>query len=158
MPRKNPKNPSTQRLPEMPIKPVKQPKEEPYFIVPRQEAPGCPIQRFDDQRDALLVQPSKLYHRTNRVAARRILRHGFKDSTNYYMTQRMNSGAWLSSVPLDWNQGASGDVLLQVDTDLRENELAQYEWITKNEKGYREWLVPAALINPRMRVSVVPHG
>jgi hypothetical protein len=139
------------------MKPVT-PKEVPYLIVPKQEAPGCPIQRFDDQPNAVLIPPSKLYHRTNRVAARRILRHGFKDSTNYYMTQRMNTGAWLSSVPLDFNQGASGDVLLQVDTDLRENELAQYEWITKNEKGYREWVVPAALINPRMKVSVVPHG
>jgi len=139
------------------MKPI-EPKKLPHLIVPKQEAPGCPIQRFDDQPKAVLPQQSKLYHRTNRVAARRILRHGFKDSTNYYMAQRMNSGAWLSSVPLDFNQGASGDVLLQIDTDLRASELAQYEWITKNEKGYREWLVPAALINPRMRVSVVPHG
>jgi hypothetical protein len=67
----------------------------------------------------------------------------------------MHTGAWLSSIPLDFHQGASGDVLLQIDTDLGETELAQYEWVTKKEKGYREWLVPAALINPRMKVTVI---
>ncbi len=83
------------------------------------------------------------------------MRHGFRDSTIYYMTQRIESGVWLCSLPPDSNQGASGDVLLQVDTDLGENELAQYEFITKKKMGYREWLVPAAVINPRMKVSVV---
>jgi hypothetical protein len=120
-------------------KPTK-PQQEQCFIVPRQDAPGCPI--------------SKLYHRTNRVAARRIMRHGFKDSTNHYMTQRMHAGALLSSVPRNFNRGASGDVLLRVDTDLGENELAQYEWVEKS-RGYREWIVPAAVVNPRMRVTVV---
>ena len=148
MPRNKPKNPDTQKVRRERIKSAPQPKREPYFIVPKQEAPGCPIERFGI---------SRLYHTTNRVAARRIMRHGFKDSTNYYMTQRMHTGAWLSSVPLNFNEDISGDVLLQVETDLQEIELAQYEWIEEG-KGYREWMVPAALINPHMKVSVVPHS
>src|SRR5262249_10249081 len=137
------------------IGPIKQTKKDPYFIVPKQEAPGCPIQRFADRPSTIGGRRSKLYHRTNRVAARRIMRHGFKDSTNYYMRHPMHTGAWLSSVPLDFQQGASGDVLLLVDTDLTENELARYEWVTEKEKGYREWQLPAALINPRMKVTIV---
>lgn len=85
------------------------------------------------------------------------MRHGFKDSSNYYMQQHLQIGVWLSSVPPDFNKGASGQVLLQVQTDLRDNELAKYEWITKKQEGYREWLVPAAVVNPRMTVSVIPE-
>jgi hypothetical protein len=155
MPREKPKRPAS-RKPDKRSRPVQlKEKEEPYFIVPKQEAPGCPIQRIEGVYSFLSGQGSKLYHRTNRVAARRIVRHGFKDSTNYYMEQRLHAGVWLSSVPLDFNKGATGQVLLQVSTDLEENELARYEWITSKEKGYREWLVPAAVVNPRMRVSVV---
>jgi len=33
-------------------------------------------------------------------------------------------------------------------------DLAEYEWIEEG-KPYREWLVPAALINPRMGLRVV---
>jgi hypothetical protein len=129
MPTKKPtlSKPTSNKLPEQ------------HSIVPRQDAPGCPI--------------SKLYHRTSRVAARRIMRHGFKDSTNHYMEQRLDAGVWLSSVPVNYN-GASGDVLLRVDADLEESELAKYEWIEKG-RDYREWLVPAALVNPRMTVTVV---
>jgi ribulose bisphosphate carboxylase small subunit len=115
------------------------PKKEPAFIVPRQDAPGCGI--------------SPLFHRTSVVAARRILRHGFKDSTNHYMTQRMDTGVWLSSVPPFLNKG-TGDVLLRVDADLSESEIAQYEWVAEG-RHYREWLVPAAIVNPRMTITVV---
>lgn len=81
------------------------------------------------------------------------MRHGFKDSTNQYMEQRLHAGIWLSSVPGNY-KGASGDVLLRVDAGLDEGELSQYEWIEKGNL-YREWLVPAAIINPHMRVTVV---
>jgi hypothetical protein len=155
MPRKKPKNLATQKPHKKPTRSAKQTKKEPYFIVPRQEAPGCPIQRFDLGSGAGSGNASKLYHRTNQVAARRIIRHGFKDSTNYYLNQRLHAGVWLSSVPLDFNKGVPGQVLLEVDTDLGENELARYEWITQKDTSYREWLIPAAVVNPRMTVSVV---
>jgi hypothetical protein len=134
-------------------KPLEKPKQTAYLIA-KASAPVCPIEPFVCPVPGW-AQQWKLYHRTNRVAAWRIMRHGFRASTNYYLTQRMESGVWLSSLPTVPNQGASGDVLLQVDTDLEENELAQYELVTKKKTGYREWLVPVAVINPRMKVSVV---
>ena len=48
---------------------------------------------------------------------------------------------WLSDVPLDANSGAWGDTILEVTTDLLEDDLADYEWI-EEEKPSREWLIP----------------
>lgn len=61
---------------------------------------------------------------------------------------------WLSDVPLDANEGAFGDALLAVRFaagDLA--ELTNYEWL-EDGKPYREWLVPAALVNGRATVRV----
>lgn len=151
--RKTIKRPAIQSPPQERTRSLDQPNEI-ALLIAKQRAPVCPIEPFVGAVPPW-AQMWKLYHRTNRVAARRIIRHGFRDSTNYYMTQRIETGVWLSSLPPDSSQGASGDVLLQVDTDLEENELAQYEFITKKKTGYREWLIPAAVINPRMKVSVV---
>ena len=148
--RKTIKRPAIQSPPRERTKPHEKPQQTAYLIA-TQDAAVCRIEPFVGLVPGW-AQQWKLYHRTNRVAAWRIMRHGFRDSTNYYMTQRMESGVWLSSLP---PVPASGDVLLQVDTDLEENELAQYELVTKTKTGYREWLVPAAVINPRMKVSVV---
>jgi hypothetical protein len=52
------------------------------------------------------------------------------------------------------NEGAGGDILLEVNTDMTESEIAQYEWIEEG-KGYREFLVPAAEINSRMKIRIV---
>ena len=84
------------------------------------------------------------YHRTTDECAGLILRDGFRDGTGTYMTDQLHTGVWLSNVPLDGNEGASGDVLLQVELPSEEM-VAEYEWI--QDIGYREWLVPAALIN-----------
>ena len=96
----------------------------------------------------------EFYHRTSAQAAKRILRSGFKDSTGTYMTRTEHTGVWLSSVPLDANEGAAGDVLLRVSIETSDAEMAAYEWV-EDGKPYREWLVPAALINSRMQLSVV---
>jgi hypothetical protein len=53
-----------------------------------------------------------LYHRTNTAAAQSILRHGFRDGRGTYMTAQEWSGVWVSNIPLDWNEGAKGDILL----------------------------------------------
>ena len=95
-----------------------------------------------------------LYHRTTREAANIILTDGFRDATGTYMTFHEFSGVWLSNMPLDANEGAKGDVLLQVRLPLPESAIAQYEWI-EEFKPYREWLVPAAVINPIMTVGEV---
>ncbi len=95
-----------------------------------------------------------LFHRTEAENAESILRSGFEDGHGKYLTANEYSGVWLSDIPLDANEGAFGDTLLGVDLDLSEKELGQYEWIEEG-KGFREFLIPAALINEKANVRVV---
>jgi len=96
--------------------------------------------------------PVKFFHRTDNANA--ILSSGFKDGTGNYLTTNEYSGVWLSNVPLDANEGAFGETLLLVELDMPEGELSQFEWIEEG-KGYREWLIPAALINDKGKVRIV---
>jgi len=106
------------------------------------------------RRPVKRLRSTILFHRTTSANAKAILAGGFKDGTGSYLTDRQWKGVWLSNVPLDCNEGAVGDTLLEVTLDLAEADLADYEWIEEG-KGYREWLVPARLINSRMKVRVV---
>lgn len=96
----------------------------------------------------------KLFHRTSAEIADKIVRSGFKDGTGNYLTANKHSGVWLSDVPLDANEGPSGDTLLEVKLDLPERDLRQYEWIEKG-KPYRKWLIPAWLINTQAKVRII---
>lgn len=88
----------------------------------------------------------RYYHRTD--AADSIRRHGFCDSTGTfgYATRKL-TGVWISNMPLDINEGARGDDVCEItipdDIDMR-----AYEQI-EHLKPYREWIVPAELINSR---------
>lgn len=84
----------------------------------------------------------KLYHRTSATDA--ILKDGFKDATGSYGTNQLFSGVWLSDQPLDSNEGAWGDTLLTIN--MPEHEILEYEWIEEG-KPYREFLIPAAIVN-----------
>jgi hypothetical protein len=98
--------------------------------------------------------PTVLYHRTTNAAAQEILRAGFRDATGTYMTTSLHTGVWLSDMPLDINEGAGSgepdDVLLRVDLTV---DVTSFEWI--QDIGYREFLVPADLINGHSTVRVV---
>ena len=87
-----------------------------------------------------------LYHRTTADAASLIVAGGFRDNTGTYLIANEYTGVWLSDRPLDENEGAWGDTMLRVTLDLGEADLAFYEWV-EEFKGYREWLIPAAMIN-----------
>ena len=86
-----------------------------------------------------------LYHRTN--AAKAILRNGFRDCKGSYMFEGNFTlrGVFFSDRPLDCNDGANGDQLLQVtlpdSLDISAHELIE------EDKTYREWCIPAQLIN-----------
>jgi len=95
----------------------------------------------------------KLYHRTTQEAADSIIKHGFRDGTGTYMTNTVLTGVWLSKVPLDSNEGAEGDVLLEVTIDITEAELTYYE-VVEEGKPYREWLIPADWLNSKMLRAV----
>jgi len=90
-----------------------------------------------------------LFHRTDRAAARRILKQGFRDGFGSYGTRTKYSGVWLSDVPLDENEGACGDALLRVAIRATEEELTAFEWVEEG-KGYREFLIPASWLKPRI--------
>ena len=84
------------------------------------------------------------YHRTK--AAEAILRDGFLDNNGlcgaYYAGIE---GVFLSNMPLDCNEGAKGDQLLEIalpeSVDISEFELIE------EDKPYWEWCVPAEIIN-----------
>jgi hypothetical protein len=73
------------------------------------------------------------------------------------MTNREWTGVWLSDVPLDANEGAIGDVLLRLSLKVPARDLRFWEW-QEEGKPYREFLVPAELINSRTTKLVVAEG
>jgi hypothetical protein len=55
------------------------------------------------------------------------------------------TGVFIADQPLDVNEGCKGDQVLEI-TLPAEIDLADFE-IVEDHKGYREWCVPAAVIN-----------
>ncbi len=97
------------------------------------------------------------YHRTTSAAADAIIRERFRDGNGRYLTGEIHSGVWLSDVPLDENEGADGDCLLEVTVDASKELFADYEWI-EEFKSYHEWLIPAAVLNPLVVAIRVVDG
>ncbi|WDT90766.1 hypothetical protein H0E86_03895 [Streptomyces sp. SCSIO-PteL053] len=89
------------------------------------------------------------FHATDAAAA--ILRDGFRDGDGGYMLIGLDlCGVFLADEPVGPNEGAKGDDVLEVV--LPDGvALDDYE-IVEDLKGYREWCVPADLINRRGRV------
>ena len=92
------------------------------------------------------------YHTTD--AADAILREGFRDTTGSYMFDNFElTGVFLGDSPMDINEGATGEQVLRVefpdDVDLADVELIE------EHKPYREWCVPAALINTHATITLM---
>ena len=88
---------------------------------------------------------STFYHRTS--AAKKILEEGFRDREATYGVigaNRTFRGVWLSDRPLDAADCIDGDTLLKIE--IPETLLVDYEWI-EDGKHYREWLIPAEVVN-----------
>jgi hypothetical protein len=100
------------------------------------------------------VEDQVFYHRTTAEKARQILKNGFKDITSDDSRNPQSRGIWLSDKPLGDNEGAEGDTLIKVTLDLPEEELEAYKWVEEGQT-FREWFVPAELINPHMKVEIV---
>jgi hypothetical protein len=82
------------------------------------------------------------FHRTR--FAQEILRNGFVDGTDRYLTVQDWSGVWLSDCPLEASEGAIGTVVLVVEAP--ESLMAGYEW-RQPEQQYREYCAPAEVVN-----------
>lgn len=98
----------------------------------------------------------RFFHRTTAAAAEEILRSGFRDSEGTYLTELVWRGVWVSDEPLDESDGAPhGSILLVIECALDAEYFADYEWIEEG-KPYREWLVPAAVLNERCAIRRAP--
>jgi len=76
-----------------------------------------------------------VYHRTTRAAAKAIQRTGFVDASGAYGTDREHTGVWLSSVPLDENEGACGDALLTIEIVFEDvDSLKRFEWVDPDHR------------------------
>ena len=100
------------------------------------------------------------YHRTTRAAADAILRHGFKDRVGYYLMTKRFRGVFVSDVPLDVNEGAKGDVLLEVRVPASAVDASFRRYLDRREvieegKPYREWILSARVIKERARLREV---
>jgi hypothetical protein len=87
-----------------------------------------------------------VFHRTTEVAARAILAEGFRDASGSYGLPIVLEGVFVSDRPVDCNEGAKGDALLSIELAASENELVDFE-IVEDGKTWREWIVPARLLN-----------
>lgn len=99
-----------------------------------------------------IEQPTMFYHRTE--AAEQILGEGFRDQEGSYgLVHTTLCGVFISDIPVDANEGAKGDQLLSIEfpsaVDLREFE------IIEPLKWYREWCVPARLLNESCSITLV---
>ena len=88
-----------------------------------------------------------VYHRTHHSAS--ILRDGFRDGYRLRLTEDGEPldlhGIFVSAQwPLDENEGADGDVVLELD--IPETLFAEHEWLEEG-KTYREAMIPAADLN-----------
>jgi hypothetical protein len=98
-----------------------------------------------------------LYRQTTAsAAAAAISDHAFQDHAGSYLTDREWSGVWFSDRPLDSNEGTSGDTLLEVTIAATESDIQDWEWV-EEDKGYREWQIPATILNPLIEsIRIVP--
>ena len=92
-----------------------------------------------------------LYHRTDHAEA--ILRDGLEDAEGSYLMAGITlRGVWVSNRPLDINEGADGEDLpvVTVPDDL---DVDYYE-VIEDGKPYREWCVPARVLNEQGSVRL----
>jgi hypothetical protein len=99
-----------------------------------------------------MKQPIIFYHRTN--AAETILQDGFLNHNGLSGAYHAAiEGVFLSDQPLDCNEGAKGNQLLEIALPSC-YDISFYELI-EDEKPYREWCVPANILNQYARIRLL---
>jgi len=96
----------------------------------------------------------KVYHITSTENAPSIAAEGFRDGTGTYLTSRAHTGVWVSDRPLVIESNVDVDDCACFEIEAPEDALARREWIEEG-KRYREFLVPAAVLNrlPRRQLT-----
>lgn len=100
---------------------------------------------------------STYFHTTD--AAEAILASGFRDGTGNYLVVGVTlTGVFIADHPVDCNEGAKGDQVLAIEVpdalDLDEYEIVQED----GDMGYREWCVPAHLLNARAAIRLLTEA
>ena len=95
----------------------------------------------------------RLYHRTSKDLAAKILVEGFRDGENGHP---VFTGVWLSNAPLDESEGARGDTVMIVHFRVSLRRLSQFE-VVEEGKVHREWVVPAAFIAKHATITLSQH-
>jgi hypothetical protein len=99
------------------------------------------------------------YHRTTVSNAAAILQNGFADGIYHLYDEEKLRGVFVSDVPLDNQEGAGPAghaVVLAIELKSTINELVDFE-VVEEGKPYREWCIPAGMINSEAAVSIVPE-
>jgi hypothetical protein len=86
-----------------------------------------------------------LHHRTAEAAARQIVTDGFRDGEGLLQNGCILA-FWFPTGRSDENKGACGNAQIRIELAKDEGEIAAFQWI-EDDKSFREWLVPANLIN-----------
>jgi hypothetical protein len=96
-----------------------------------------------------------LWHRTTSPAAAAILAGGFRDNAGFIVAGvgEEFTGIFVSNIPLDSNEGAKGSTLLRVLLARTEEDISEFE-LVEDGKTYREWIVPAAILNTHGRAEL----
>jgi hypothetical protein len=92
-----------------------------------------------------------VYHVTGPDAAAAIDREGFADNTGHFMLDAEFTGVWVSDVPLEDAWPDDDRVVFEIDVPTE--TLSEWECVSDRPNYYREWLIPAAVLNctPRVR-------
>ncbi len=101
-----------------------------------------------------------LFHRTSIGEAGNIMKDGFHDQKWSFDLRDVHtgqpvkmSGVWLTDRPLDDEEGPRGDAVLEVNLDLPDTDIFEYELHGAFE-GIRLWVIPAAVVNRRSAVRI----
>jgi len=90
----------------------------------------------------------KAYHVTSTEAAAAIESDGFGDLTGTYQSDHEWTGVRISNRALDCSEGVYGEADFEMTVEPQ--AIADFEW-TEEDRGYREWLVPAIWRNAQPR-------
>jgi hypothetical protein len=90
-----------------------------------------------------------VYHATaSDEALKNILENGFTDAVDTYGTTSSRKGVWLSDRPLAGGEGGLMGFEPLLRLELPEDVIREYEWTDESGNAtYREWLVPAGVVN-----------
>jgi hypothetical protein len=100
-----------------------------------------------DELDGVVEYPElvRVFHTTDLAAARSIKERGFRDSTKSRGMDQERTGVWVAD-RAGYQQEAPLDSRVLI-LDLPEDELAEYEMSEEGDDPWREFLVPASILN-----------